>query len=344
MEPRISRRALLVTTAAAAASVALPAALVAADPATKPTGAWKGIHLSAYGGRGLVQLAGQIPKLAGMGLNTLIVEVGYAFDFRSHPELSDGGNISAKQAKSLSATCREHHVRLIPGFDCLGHQSWSKTTMPLLKKYPEFDETPGQFPGNKGIYCRSWCPRHPKVNETVFALLDELVDAFDSDAIHVGMDEVFIISSEFCPRCKGTSPADSFALAVNDLHDHVVGKRKLEMLMWGDRFVDGKATRYGKWEASENGTFPAIDKVPKDIVLCDWHYEKRDDYPSIAQFLKKGFRVWPCGWKDVAATKALMSAEHKNASPRMLGHLCSTWGSVSIDKLAEWPPVVEGLG
>ena len=94
-------------------------------------------------------------------------------------------------------------IRLIPQFNCLGHQSWSKTTLPLLTKYPEFDETPGQFPGNTNIYCRSWCPQHPEVNQLVFALVDELVDAFEADAFHVGMDEVFLIASEHCSRCKG---------------------------------------------------------------------------------------------------------------------------------------------
>ena len=29
---------------------------------------------------------------------------------------------------------------------------------------------------NRNIYCRSWCPLHPKVNPIVFALIDELID------------------------------------------------------------------------------------------------------------------------------------------------------------------------
>src|SRR5260370_1264356 len=83
------------------------------------------------------------------------------------------------------------------------------------------------------IYCRSWCPLHPKVNEIVFPLLDEIIDAFQADAFHVGMDEVFLIGSDDCPRCKGKDPAELFAKAVNDLHDHLVRGKKLTMLMWG---------------------------------------------------------------------------------------------------------------
>ena len=115
------------------------------------------------------------------------------------------------------------------------------------------------------------------------------------------------------------------------------------MLMWGDRLLDGKATGYGAWEASENHTFPAIDHVPRDVVICDWHYEKRADYPSIEIFMKKGFSVWPTGWEKVDATEALVDCarRHRNEKPgRLIGHLCSTWARVQISKLGEWPPIL----
>lgn len=65
-------------------------------------------------------------------------------------------------------------------------------------------------------------PLHPGLNDVVFALLDELIDAFGAGAFHVGMDEVFIIAHADCPRCKGKDPANLFAKAVNDLHGHLV--------------------------------------------------------------------------------------------------------------------------
>jgi hypothetical protein len=51
--------------------------------------------------------------------------------------------------------------------------------------------------------------------------------------------------------------------------------------MWGDRLIDGKKYDFGEWEASTNGTAAAIDLIPKDIIVCPWHYELRDNYPSI---------------------------------------------------------------
>ena len=174
---------------------------------------WRGVHLSAHSDEQAMQLAGQIPRLADAGVNLVVLEVDYDFDFRSHPKLRAGQFITRAAAGDLVRAAHARGVRLIPQFNCLGHHSWAKNTAPLLTQYPEFDETPGQFPENKGIYCRSWCPQNPKVNAVVFALLDELAEAFQADALHVGMDEVFLIASEHCPRCRGGDPAKLFAKA-----------------------------------------------------------------------------------------------------------------------------------
>jgi hypothetical protein len=263
--------------------------------------------------------------LAPMGINVMIFEINYNFQFKSHPEVAGAQPWSTAQVRELVDACRAKNIRLIPQINCLGHQSWAKNTGPLLTKHPELDETPLVPKDNTGIYCRSWCPLHPDINRIVFDLVDELVDAFQADAFHVGMDEVFLIGSDQCPRCKGKDPAELFSISVNSLHGHIAGVRKLTMLMWGDRLLDATTTGYGRWEAANNGTAPAIDRIPKDIIMCDWHYEKRDDYPSIPYFQQKGFNVWPSGWRKLEGTQALIAAEQKYAGERMLGHLFTVW-------------------
>ena len=301
---------------------------------------WRGIHLGLGHDADIEALIGELPTLAEMGLNVLMPEINYQFAYTSHPELRGEDPITPEAARRLSAVCRDLGVRLIPQFQCLGHQSWAEKTFPLLTQYPEFDERPGQFPKNEDIYCRSWCPQHPDVNPIIFELFDELLQAFEADALHVGLDEVFLIGSEHCPRCKGQDPAALFAKAVHDYHAYLVGERGVEMLMWGDRLLDGVATGYGLWEASENGTDPAIDRIPTDIIICDWHYELMEQYPSIAIFLEKGFRVLPGGWKDEDATQALLDAALAyREDPRMLGYLCTTWGRTRPGELAMFPPI-----
>ena len=176
----------------------------------------------------------------------------------------------------------------------------------------------------------------------MFALMDEILDAFRADALHVGMDEVFLLGSNLSPSTEGKDPAVLFAKAVNDIHRHLVRERHVEMLMWGDRLIDGKKFDYGEWEAAINGTAAAIDMIPKDIVICPWHYEVRDAYPSIPMFLEKGFRVLPTGWNKVEATTALIEYSRQHDGPKLLGHLFTTWG-VTKEGLVDMPALVEGL-
>jgi hypothetical protein len=59
-------------------------------------------------------------------------------------------------------------------------------------------------------------------------------------------------------------------------------------------------------------------------------------------FVDKGFRVLPTSWKKPDAVKALIQASAKVDSPKMLGHMFTTWDG-KIDPLAEYKPMVEGL-
>src|SRR5439155_11701376 len=139
-------------------------------------------------------------ELAPRSVNVLVLRVDYSFQFLSHPEMADKGGLAREQAQSIAAICRKHQIRVIPLIDLLGHQSWQSNCGKLLKAHPQFDETPEvkfpekyAWPNADRLYCKSYCPRHPKVHEVVFALVDEVCDAFKSDAFHAGMDEVFYI-------------------------------------------------------------------------------------------------------------------------------------------------------
>ncbi|HEX6730063.1 MAG TPA: family 20 glycosylhydrolase [Pyrinomonadaceae bacterium] len=305
---------------------------------------WRAIHLLDYNTDSALEALGKnLEILAKQGINVIILEVDYNFAFKSHPELRRGTNpITRAGARRFAALCKKLNIRLIPEFQSLGHQSWKGETFPLLTVYPGFDTTPGAFPKNEGIYCREWDPLNAQVWRIVFKLMDEIIDAFRADAFHVGMDEIFLLGSEQSPSTKGKDPRVLFANAVKEIHGHLVRKRRVEMLMWGDRLIDGSKYDLGEWEASKNGTAAAVDLIPKDIIICPWHYETRDSYPSIPMFIEKGFRVLPAGWNKVDATKALIEFSRSHAGPKMLGHMFTTWG-VKKESLLDFPPLVEGL-
>ncbi|HTS67502.1 MAG TPA: family 20 glycosylhydrolase [Terriglobia bacterium] len=284
------------------------------------------------------------------GVNVLVMEFDYRYPYKSHPEVVDADALSEDQVKQIVAACHDAGVRLIPLINMLGHQSWDKQTFGLLRAHPEFDEAPGKYPTNQGIYCRSYCPRAAGVHAVVFDLIDELATACQADAVHVGMDEVFLLGEDDCPRCRGMNKAELFAQEVRTLHDHLAGTHR-EMWMWGDRFLDGDATGLGKWEASINGTAPAISLVPRDIVICDWHYEAA--VPTAAYFAIQGFRVVAAPWQmpDVALNQLELVRRIRAASTdalksRTLGALQTTWcdlGDFVQAYYGEGSPTREGV-
>lgn len=304
---------------------------------------WRGVHFWLRDDRSARELLEAYPKLASNGVNAVIIEVNHRFDFKKHPELREQKFITAARARELTLAARTNGIRLIPQFNSLGHQSFGRQPVPLLAKYPEFNETPGVSATDTNTYCLSWCPKAPGLNEIVFSLMDELIEAFDADAFHVGMDEVYFIASEHCKRCRGDDPGKVFGGVVKELHTHLVGQRNVEMMMWADRVIGVKHQGVSKYDNAQNDTSGCIDLIPRDVVMCDWQYVWRRDYTSVPYLLEKGFRVWPSGFTPVKTSLAFSDYARKQNNPRVLGYLCTTWNQVEISKAAEWPPISEVL-
>jgi hypothetical protein len=277
-------------------------------------------------------------ELAPASVNTLVLRVDYNFEYQSHPALRDDVTLSAKQVKKIVKACRREGIRVIPQINLLGHQSWEEELTGLLRVYPEFDETPHvampevyAWPNPEGLYCKSYCPLHPQVHQVVFPLIDELLEAFEADAFHAGMDEVFYIADAKCPRCAGRDPAELFAGEVSAIRNHLAS-RGAELWIWGDRLIDGKTTGIGMWEASMNNTHRAIDLIPKDVVIADWHYERAD--PTAPYFAVKGFKVVSCPWQfgEVATDHIRATVEARRTStPEMRARFAGVMQTVWSD-------------
>lgn len=248
-----------------------------------------------------------IEELAPRKVNTLVLRVDYRYEYKSHPELRDSFALTKADVKKMLNACKKYNIQIIPQVNLLGHQSWANHTNKLLSVYPQFDETPQvlmpekyQWPNTDNLYCKSYCPLHPEVHNVVFDVMDEICDVFEASAFHAGMDEVFYLGDDKCPRCGGRDKAELFAGEVRVLNDHLAQKNR-RLWIWGDRLIDGKTTGLGIWEASFNNTFRAVDMIPKDVVICDWHYQRADKTP--VYFAMKGLQVITCPWRVAAVAE-----------------------------------------
>ncbi len=266
-------------------------------------------------------------ELAPRHVNTLILRVDYNYQYESHPELRDSVALSKREVRKIVSACKKNNIRIIPQVNLLGHQSWAGRTENLLKVYPEFDETPlvkmpekYEWPNADGLYCKSYCPLHPGVHKVVFDLIDEICNVFETDAFHAGMDEVFYIGEAQCPRCSGMDKAVLFAGEVRTIRDHLAQSGR-KLWIWGDRLIDGKTTGIGEWEASYNNTYRAVDLIPKDVMICDWHYERPDQTP--VYFAMKGLDVVTCPYRmegNAVSQAQDMVKFRNNSTPEMKEH------------------------
>lgn len=79
-----------------------------------------------------------------------------------------------------------------------------------------------------------------------------------------------------------------------------------------------------------NNTHRAIDMISKDVMICDWHYERADK--TAVLFAAKGFNVITCPWRnppvaiaqlnDMMNFRMTATAEMK---PRFQGVMQTVW-------------------
>lgn len=223
--------------------------------------------------------------LAPNGCNLIVMQVRYRYQFKRHPECQGYDPLSFTDVKRLLEVCGKNNIKLVPKMNLHGHQSGLHNTptdgilhghsepIPdfrdgLLRAYPELDEQPNE----KGVfYSRSLCMTNPLVKMIIFDLMDELLEVFESDTIHIGCDEVFHLG--LCEECAKHSKHQLFADWINTLNSHLK-ERGASMMMWGDRLLNkDELAVYNRYESANNGTHDAINLISKDIYICDWHYE-----------------------------------------------------------------------
>jgi len=286
--------------------------------------------------------------LAPLGINLLCLELNPGYNYRCFPELADG-TFGKAEAERVAVAAKETGIRIVPLFMCLGHQGWRFRKNALLKMHPEFDETPdipedgdAENTPDLEFYCHSWCASNDDVYKFVFPMIDEIMEDFKADCIHVGMDEVFSLA--VCPRCKDKSRAELFSRTVNILHDHIVKKKGRQMMMWADRLNHAEAFGYHAWEGDIWDTWHALDMIPNDILLADWHYEMNEKgFPGIEVLLEKGFTVIPASWRELKQTRFLLdealkygkSAKEKGHNGVLAGMMVTCWSEANSELLAD---------
>jgi len=173
------------------------------------------------------------------------------------------------------------------------------------------------------------CYRHPKALPLLFEVWTEIIELFKPKYFHMWLDEVTLYEGQqygVCERCRGTPAPELMAEGVTRMAKWLAGQG-VQPCTWGDQYLDPEQFK-GKLDATfGRSTWQALDHIPKDVIIFDWHYKPLKDYPSVDYFLDKGFQVVGCpstyhraNWEGFARY-----CLERRDNPRLLGMHQTAW-------------------
>lgn len=177
-----------------------------------------------------------------------------------------GGYYTKDEIRDLVDYARKRHIEIIPEIEMPGHSE------EVLAAYPELS-CKGE-PYSQGEFCVG--------NEETFrfleAVLEEVMDVFPSDYIHIGGDEANKEHWKDCPKCnrrmldEGLKDVDELQSYLIRRISRFVESRGRKVIGW-DEILDGglaPGAAVMSWRGTEGGI--AAMKMGHDVVMTPGRY------------------------------------------------------------------------
>jgi hexosaminidase len=109
-----------------------------------------------------------------------------------------GGYYTQEDIKEVVAYALERHINIVPEIEMPGH------ALAALTSYPEYSCTGGPFEVSKkwGVFEDVYCAGNDATFEFIQNILDEVIELFPSETIHIGGDECPKERWKQCEKCQ----------------------------------------------------------------------------------------------------------------------------------------------
>lgn len=227
------------------------------------------------------------PKLTEIGSvrhGTMILR-----DFNSNDGVEYGGFYTQDEARDIVAYAAERCITVIPEIDLPGHM------MGALAAYPELGCTGGPYEvwTKWGVSDQVLCPGKDATFDFLEGVLEEIMDVFPSEYIHIGGDECPKSQWAVCPDCQARIKelglvADDHASAETRLQNYVtsrvqkfVNDHGRKIIGW-DEILEGELAEGAtvmSWRGVEGGIEAAskgFDAIMTPSPFCYFDYYQTD--------------------------------------------------------------------
>jgi hexosaminidase len=258
----------------------------------------------------IATLEALIDRLASWKVNHVELYMEHTFAYTGHEAVWEAASpFTAEEIRALDEFCRERFIELAPNQNCLGHfERWLRHD-----RYRPLAISPDGWTDPRGRHRPPTTlePTHPDVLPLIGSLLAELLSAFSSPRVHVGLDEPWEL------------PDDRF----DDYLAYVAALRARpeldgrEALMWGD-IVASHPSRLGE--------------LPDGVTVCEWGYEDGHPFDERSALLAAAGRpFWVCpgtsSWNTLVGRTTNMLGNVAGAAAAGLAHgadglLVTDWG------------------
>ena len=299
----------------------VPACEIKDEPAIP----FRGVHLCWFPETPAFEIEKQIRLAAYFKFNAIVLEPWGVFPFESHPEFCwKDYAVPRGEFKRLIALGKDLGVTFIPQINLFGHASFARFSSgkhAILDFHPELQSLfePDGW---------SWCLTNPETIKVLENLVCELHEFFGNPPyFHIGFDEAHDAFS--CSACRKVNIEDTIAGHIGKFRD-LLAERGARTMMWHDMLLTEGDPRWKGYYAFGNPDTPnLLNKIPKDMILCDWEYnypldegQTEPDWRTSLYLKEQGFDVFVCPWLSEQGTISIGKMAGRENLP---GYLMTTW-------------------
>lgn len=284
------------------------------------------------------------PRLTSVGSIRKTTVVGHNLGF--YDGVPHTGFYTQEQAREIVEYARQRYITVIPEIDMPGHM------LGALAAYPDLGCTGGPYEvcGVWGVLDDILCAGNPKTMQFCKDVLDEIMQIFPSELIHIGGDEAPRVRWQNCSKCqqliqsrglKGDGKYSAEAKLQGYFTEEIekfVNSKGRRIIGW-DEVLEGDvtaSTTIMSWRGMEGGIYASErghDVIMAPTSHCYFDYYQADFKTGGEPFLIGGFLPI----EKTYSLEPLPANLSEEAQKHILGVQANLWTEyIAFPSLAEY--------